>query len=133
MMTQSLMLAKKPHVVIGEYLFWILAFCILNRCSRTHAHYTLSEFVSFGMKVTSLGLSTQWNIQLVLFVVMCQCHCTNTVLMYNKAMFLGVYFTATPGRLVDHLENTKGFNLRALKYLVCRQVFCLVNNIMCEN
>ena len=25
---------------------------------------------------------------------------------------------ATPGRLVDHLENTKGFNLRALKYLV---------------
>ncbi len=25
---------------------------------------------------------------------------------------------ATPGRLVDHLENTKGFNLRNLKYLV---------------
>lgn len=25
---------------------------------------------------------------------------------------------ATPGRLVDHLENTKGFNLKALKYLV---------------
>ncbi|KAJ8939144.1 hypothetical protein NQ318_010899 [Aromia moschata] len=25
---------------------------------------------------------------------------------------------ATPGRLLDHLENTKGFNLRALKYLV---------------
>ena len=25
---------------------------------------------------------------------------------------------ATPGRLVDHLQNTKGFNLRALKYLV---------------
>lgn len=25
---------------------------------------------------------------------------------------------ATPGRLVDHLENTKGFNLRALKYLI---------------
>jgi hypothetical protein len=25
---------------------------------------------------------------------------------------------ATPGRLVDHLENTKGFSLRALKYLV---------------
>lgn len=25
---------------------------------------------------------------------------------------------ATPGRLVDHLENLKGFNLRALKYLV---------------
>lgn len=25
---------------------------------------------------------------------------------------------ATPGRLVDHLENTKGFNLRQLKFLV---------------
>jgi ATP-dependent RNA helicase DDX47/RRP3 len=25
---------------------------------------------------------------------------------------------ATPGRLLDHLENTKGFNLRGLKYLV---------------
>lgn len=24
----------------------------------------------------------------------------------------------TPGRLVDHLENTKGFHLRSLKYLV---------------
>ena len=26
--------------------------------------------------------------------------------------------TATPGRIVDHLENTKGFHLRTLKYLV---------------
>jgi Lhr-like helicase len=25
---------------------------------------------------------------------------------------------ATPGRLVDHLENSKGFNLRQLKFLV---------------
>ena len=25
---------------------------------------------------------------------------------------------ATPGRLMDHLENTKGFSLRGLKYLV---------------
>jgi ATP-dependent RNA helicase DDX47/RRP3 len=25
---------------------------------------------------------------------------------------------ATPGRLQDHLENTKGFSLRNLKYLV---------------
>ena len=25
---------------------------------------------------------------------------------------------ATPGRLVDHLENTKGFTLKALKCLV---------------
>ena len=26
---------------------------------------------------------------------------------------------ATPGRLNDHLENTKGFSLRGLKFLVC--------------
>lgn len=25
---------------------------------------------------------------------------------------------ATPGRLIDHLENTKGFSLKGLKYLV---------------
>jgi ATP-dependent RNA helicase DDX47/RRP3 len=25
---------------------------------------------------------------------------------------------ATPGRLVDHLQNTKGFTLRSLKFLV---------------
>ena len=27
---------------------------------------------------------------------------------------------ATPGRLMDHLENTKGFSLKGLKYLVSR-------------
>jgi ATP-dependent RNA helicase DDX47/RRP3 len=25
---------------------------------------------------------------------------------------------ATPGRLIEHLEKTKGFNLKSLKYLV---------------
>jgi len=25
---------------------------------------------------------------------------------------------ATPGRLMDHLENTKGFSLKSLKYLI---------------
>lgn len=29
---------------------------------------------------------------------------------------------ATPGRLVDHLENTKGFSLREVKYLVLDEV-----------
>jgi ATP-dependent RNA helicase DDX47/RRP3 len=29
---------------------------------------------------------------------------------------------ATPGRLVDHLENTKGFNLRTSKFLILDEV-----------
>lgn len=36
-------------------------------------------------------------------------------------------FSATPGRLVDHLENTKGFNLRALKYLVMDEADRILN------
>lgn len=34
---------------------------------------------------------------------------------------------ATPGRLVDHLENTRGFNLRALKYLVLDEADRILN------
>lgn len=33
----------------------------------------------------------------------------------------------TPGRLLDHLSNTKGFNLRALKYLVLDEADRLLN------
>ena len=28
----------------------------------------------------------------------------------------------TPGRLVDHIENTKGFSLRTIKFLVMDEV-----------
>merc|ERR1719147_461784 len=34
---------------------------------------------------------------------------------------------ATPGRLVDHLENTKGFNLKQLKYLVMDEADRILN------
>lgn len=34
---------------------------------------------------------------------------------------------ATPGRLVDHLENTKGFNLKMLKYLVMDEADRILN------
>merc|ERR1712020_839369 len=34
---------------------------------------------------------------------------------------------ATPGRLVDHLENTKGFNLKLLKYLVMDEADRILN------
>ncbi|XP_030333959.1 probable ATP-dependent RNA helicase DDX47 isoform X2 [Strigops habroptila] len=39
---------------------------------------------------------------------------------------IGVH-SATPGRLVDHLENTKGFNLRALKFLVMDEADRILN------
>lgn len=41
--------------------------------------------------------------------------------MVSQAISLGKkphVIVATPGRLLDHLENTKGFSLRQLKYLV---------------
>ncbi|XP_017785599.1 PREDICTED: probable ATP-dependent RNA helicase DDX47 [Nicrophorus vespilloides] len=34
---------------------------------------------------------------------------------------------ATPGRLIDHLENTKGFNLRSLKFLVMDEADRILN------
>ncbi|XP_055328636.1 probable ATP-dependent RNA helicase DDX47 isoform X2 [Paramacrobiotus metropolitanus] len=34
---------------------------------------------------------------------------------------------ATPGRLVDHLENTKGFHLKSLKYLVMDEADRILN------
>ena len=34
---------------------------------------------------------------------------------------------ATPGRLVDHLENTKGFSLRTIKYLVLDEADRILN------
>lgn len=46
--------------------------------------------------------------------------------MTQQALELGKrphIIVATPGRLVDHLEKTKGFNLKALKYLVSDNLF----------
>lgn len=34
---------------------------------------------------------------------------------------------ASPGRLLDHLENTKGFNLRGLRYLIMDEADRLLN------
>lgn len=54
------------------------------------------------------------------------CRCFSAVIvggidMMTQALNLAKkphIIVGTPGRLVDHLENTKGFNLRSLKYLV---------------
>merc|ERR1711994_326237 len=50
--------------------------------------------------------------------------------MVSQAVVLGKkphVVIATPGRLVDHLENTKGFNLKALKYLIMDEADRILN------
>ncbi|XP_014280268.1 probable ATP-dependent RNA helicase DDX47 [Halyomorpha halys] len=50
--------------------------------------------------------------------------------MMSQAMVLAKkphVLIATPGRLVDHLENTKGFNLKAVKYLVMDEADRILN------
>ena len=74
MVTQALVLAKKPHVVIGEY----------TPTHHTHTHTPPHTFTH-------------------------------------------PHTPATPGRLVDHLENTKGFNLRSLRYLVMDEADRILN------
>lgn len=48
---------------------------------------------------------------------------TQTVALAKKPHII----IATPGRLVDHLEKTKGFNLTALKYLVLDEADRILN------
>lgn len=39
----------------------------------------------------------------------------------------GLPISATPGRIVDHLENTKGFHLRNLKFLIMDEADRILN------
>nr|DBA18302.1 TPA: hypothetical protein GDO54_016568 [Pyxicephalus adspersus] len=45
--------------------------------------------------------------------------------IHNEA--IPVALQATPGRLIDHLENTKGFSLRSIKYLVMDEADRILN------
>lgn len=50
--------------------------------------------------------------------------------MTQQALELGKrphIIVSTPGRLVDHLEKTKGFNLKALKYLIMDEADRILN------
>eukprot|EP00096_Caligus_rogercresseyi_P005991 TRINITY_DN22110_c0_g1_i1.p1 TRINITY_DN22110_c0_g1~~TRINITY_DN22110_c0_g1_i1.p1 ORF type:complete len:474 (-),score=161.23 TRINITY_DN22110_c0_g1_i1:275-1696(-) len=50
--------------------------------------------------------------------------------MMSQSLLLGKkphIIVATPGRLIDHMENTKGFDLRALKYLIMDEADRILN------
>ncbi len=58
---------------------------------------------------------------MIFFVVMTTVVIVGGVNMMTQSLALARrphIVVATPGRLVDHLENTKGFSLRSLKFLV---------------
>nr|XP_020143336.1 probable ATP-dependent RNA helicase DDX47 [Microcebus murinus] len=59
-------------------------------------------------------------VAIILFLSFCPCSET-LYFLFNLS------WLATPGRLIDHLENTKGFNLRALKYLVMDEADRILN------
>lgn len=91
MVTQALVLAKKPHIVIGT---------CPTQCG------------SWSSCLLSLSIS------LFVYVV------HSPILSLSLSLLT---HTATPGRLVDHLENTKGFNLRSLRYLVMDEADRILN------
>ncbi len=47
-------------------------------------------------------------------------------LVFRSKLTFGM-FSGTPGRLVDHLENTKGFTLRSIKFLVMDEADRILN------
>ena len=47
--------------------------------------------------------------------------------MVRDSEVINTFFLATPGRLVDHLENMKGFSLKKLKYLVMDEADRILN------
>lgn len=56
--------------------------------------------------------------------------------MVSQAVALGKrphILVCTPGRLVDHLENTKGFSMRALKMLVLDEADRLLDMVKYYN
>lgn len=62
-----------------------------------------------------------------IFVVDNSLICLDLFLCFHSEFALVMLLVATPGRLVDHLENTKGFNLRALKFLVMDEADRILN------
>lgn len=91
-MSQALVLAKKPHIIIGECL---------------SSSLRASNIVQIKTNIVRMSCSFPVN--------------------YSHRYYFVLCCLATPGRLVDHLENTKGFNMRALKFLVMDEADRILN------
>lgn len=88
-------------------------FAVILTPTRELAFQIAEQFQALG---TSIGLS-------VAVIV-------GGIDMATQAMALAKrphVIVATPGRLVDHLENTKGFNLKAIKFLVMDEADRILN------
>ena len=79
-------------------------FCVVLSPTRELAHQTAQQFQALG---APMGLKTT-------VIIGGEDHMQQAVALSRKPHVI----VATPGRLLDHLEKTKGFHLRYLKYLV---------------
>ncbi|PHT83467.1 hypothetical protein T459_11910, partial [Capsicum annuum] len=94
----SIALGKRPHIVVSNDISTTTFLCLL-----------LSQRLCF-CKVPDVSF----------------CHHLNATYQYNSylptsenhSMYSVNSMVATPGRLLDHLSNTKGFSLRTIKYLL---------------
>lgn len=79
-------------------------FCCVLSPTRELAHQTAQQFQALG---STMGVKTT-------VIIGGEDQMQQAVALSKKPHII----VATPGRLLDHLEKTKGFNLRYLKYLV---------------
>ena len=79
-----------------------------------YQHFKKTCYISFFAKISEQFEALGASIKVQCAVVVGGVDMVSQSIMLAKKPHIVV---ATPGRLVDHLENTKGFSLKALKYL----------------
>lgn len=79
-------------------------FCVVLSPTRELAHQTAQQFQALG---SPMGVKTS-------VIIGGEDHMQQAISLSKRPHVI----VATPGRLLDHLEKTKGFNLRHLQYLV---------------
>ena len=79
-------------------------FCVVLSPTRELAHQTAQQFQALG---APMGVKTA-------VIIGGEDNMKQAIALSRKPHII----VATPGRLLDHLEKTKGFHLRHLKYLV---------------